>query len=314
MRSRVLKRILYGTIMIVVLSALLALDWGLECHLRERKYEMIHSSPLYGLPLAVIVLALALAAYRELSRLARAAGVRLLSVTGVLCTLGVATFPYWWRMVDARLHIGNPFYKLPTLCLLGLVVLAVLGEQVVRRRVDDAFHRVSGTLLAVLYLGVGGALILRVRFVGQVPTLVLFVAAVKCADIGAYFTGLAIGRHKMIPWLSPGKSWEGLVGGLAAAAGVSMLIVRVLDMEALAPFMEGMAPAIAEMTLGEAAVFGLAVGLAGQFGDLCESLLKRSAQVKDSGSLVPEFGGVLDILDSLLLAAPVALVLLAVLT
>ena len=311
MPSRVCKRILYGTVMIVVLLAILGLDWGLECYLREQRYEMLHSSPLYGLPLAGLVLVLTLAAYRELARLAAAAGVKLLSIAGILLTAATATFPYWWRQVQQGLPIGSPLYRLPALAMLGLVLPVVLAEQMMRRRTDDAFMRVSGTLLAVLYLGVGGALILHIRFVAQVPTLLLFLAAVKCTDIGAYFTGSAIGRHKIIPWLSPGKSWEGLFGGLAAAAGACMLIVRLLHLDALAPFMEGMTLTVAEMTLARAALFGVVVGLAGQFGDLCESLLKRSAQVKDSGSLVPEFGGVLDILDSPLLAAPVALAVLA---
>ena len=125
----------------------------------------------------------------------------------------------------------------------------------------------------------------------------MFLAAVKFADVGAYFTGSAIGRHKLIRWLSPHKSWQGLIGGLAAAAGVSLLIVAALKIDGI--------------HLWQAAVFGVVVGLAGLFGDLCESLLKRSANMKDSGSAVPGFGGVLDILDSPLLAAPIAYLLLA---
>jgi phosphatidate cytidylyltransferase len=127
--------------------------------------------------------------------------------------------------------------------------------------------------------------------------LVIFLAAAKFTDIGAYFTGSFIGKHKMIPWLSPGKSWEGLVGGLATAAGISVLLAWLL--------LEGDQPPLRMW-----AIFGPVVGLAGQFGDLCESLLKRAAGAKDSGALVPEFGGVLDMLDSVLLSAPVATVVL----
>jgi phosphatidate cytidylyltransferase len=165
--------------------------------------------------------------------------------------------------------------------------------------------RVSATLLAVVYLGAGAALMLAIRMDERlgVPALVLFLAAVKFTDIGAYFTGTAIGRHKLIPWLSPGKTWEGLAGGLAAAAGISMLVVWAF---------RHVQSAHLSLSYAQAAIFGVVVGGIGQFGDLSESLLKRSAQVKDSGSLVPEFGGILDILDSPLLAAPPAYVLLAV--
>jgi len=96
--------------------------------------------------------------------------------------------------------------------------------------------------------------------------------------------------------LSPGKSWEGLAGGLALAAGVGALGAWLLTRTGTPAF---------------GALFGLIVGLAGQFGDLCESLLKRSAGAKDSASLVPTFGGILDIIDSPLLAAPPAVLLLA---
>ena len=146
-----------------------------------------------------------------------------------------------------------------------------------------------------MYLSIGAAMILMINQGYGVPIFVLFLVAVKGTDIGAYFTGSFIGKHKLIPWLSPGKTWEGLIGGLAFAAGASILVVHLMGIW---------------LAFWQAAVFGVVVGLAGQFGDLCESLLKRSANLKDSGAAVPEFGGVLDILDSPLLAAPVAYALL----
>ena len=97
------------------------------------------------------------------------------------------------------------------LVVLGLSALAIFVEQMVRHRTEGAFCRVACTMLAVLYLGVGLALVLLIRMEHGVATLVLFVAAVKFTDIGAYFTGSAIGRHKLIPWLSPGKKPGGPV-------------------------------------------------------------------------------------------------------
>jgi phosphatidate cytidylyltransferase len=172
-------------------------------------------------------------------------------------------------------------------------------EQMITRRTTDAVRTIACTILTVLYLGIGGAMILQIRMdeSNGLLKLVMFLAVVKSTDIGAYFTGSAIGRRKLIPWLSPGKSWEGLIGGLAAAAGVSILIAHFGDIG---------------IAVWQAGLFGVIVGLAGQFGDLCESLFKRSARLKDSSSMVPEFGGVLDIIDSPLIAAPAAFALFAI--
>ena len=116
---------------------------------------------------------------------------------------------------------------------------------------------------------------------------------VKFTDIGAFFTGKSIGRHKLIGWLSPGKTWEGLAGGLVVAAAVGAIC----------------APWLPELDWIKGALFGAILGLVGQGGDLLESLMKRDADVKDSGGSIPGFGGVLDVIDSPLMAAPVAYLL-----
>jgi len=113
---------------------------------------------------------------------------------------------------------------------------------------------------------------------------------VKSTDIGAFFGGRALGKHKLIAWLSPGKTWEGLACGLLTAGVVGACF----------------APAIPQMNVFQAGLFGVLIGGIGQVGDLLESMMKRDAEVKDSGTLVPGFGGVLDIIDSPLLAAPFA--------
>jgi phosphatidate cytidylyltransferase len=280
----ILTRIVFGAIMIAALACVLAVEY----------YEPWPAMmDIRGLLLAAVIVVLCVMGLRELKRIASAAGAGLLGVSATIGTLLVATQPVWHKCIPLNfvlmMTVGDVW------CMIGLIVAGVFLEQMIRHRLDAAVTRVAVTVLAVAYLGVGTAIVLAIRVDKGVPALILFLAAVKCTDIGAYFTGSAIGRHKLIAWLSPGKSWEGLFGGLAAAAGVSILVVWLFGMR---------------MSLAWAAGFGVIVGAVGQFADLCESLLKRSASIKDSGALVPEFGGVLDVLDSPLLAAPAAYVLL----
>ncbi len=283
-------RIIFGSVMISAVVALLVLDGWLES-----AADSPATSPLVALPTALVALLLAAKAFLELERMAAAAGAAIMRLSGLPATLAVATLPYWWRL------ISRPGSPAAALAVLLIAAWAVFIEQMVRRH--DAFARIGATLLAVTYLGVGTALILHVRVWLGIPALALFLLVVKSTDIAAYFVGSACGRHKLFPALSPGKSWEGLAGGLAAGTGVAMLAAWLLAM------LPGGEP-LEAMSVGAAALFGLAVAAAGQFADLCESLLKRSANVKDSGAAVPAFGGVLDIIDSPLLAAPLAVLLL----
>ncbi len=283
----ILTRVVLGTAMVAVTGGVLIVE-----HLDVVASEL---ADVRGAVLAAVFVVLGVLAFRELRRLADAAGIHLLPVSGMGGAVLLGTMPFW-RQLSPFFIGGDDVWA-----VLGVVVVAVFLEQMVRYRVEAAIPQVGATLLAVLYLAVGTAIVLLIRLDLGVPVIVLFLAAVKSADIGAYFTGVAIGRHKLIGWLSPGKTWEGLLGGLAVAAGASVLVVALCR---LRPGLD------LHLPLWKAGIFGAVVGLAGQFADLCESLLKRSAQVKDSGALVPEFGGVLDVLDSPLLAAPVAYVLL----
>jgi phosphatidate cytidylyltransferase len=122
--------------------------------------------------------------------------------------------------------------------------------------------------------------------------LVLAVFVPKFGDIGAYFAGRLFGKTPMAPRLSPKKTWEGFMGGLILATAVAVLVGEQVPI-----FPWGRLQAL---------IFGVVVGSAGVVGDLAESLMKRDAALKDAGQGVPGFGGVLDVIDSVLFAAPLS--------
>lgn len=130
---------------------------------------------------------------------------------------------------------------------------------------------------------------------GSLLFLMLF-ALVAAADIGAYFTGKSIGKHKLIPRVSPGKTWEGFFGGMIAAVLVAMAGTKLFGWEPLI-----------------AAMLGLCIGMVSVVGDLTVSFFKRSAGLKDSGRILPGHGGVLDRIDGVLAALPVYAALLSAL-
>jgi phosphatidate cytidylyltransferase len=121
-------------------------------------------------------------------------------------------------------------------------------------------------------------------------TIFFLLGVIWASDIGAYYVGRAIGKHQLAPRISPGKTIEGLVGGLIASVLVSLLFYRYW---------------LRDYSLGTLVVLAIVLDLAGVLGDLAESAMKRGAGVKDSSSIVPGHGGVLDRIDSLLFAIPV---------
>ena len=129
--------------------------------------------------------------------------------------------------------------------------------------------------------------------------LIVFLAVVKSGDMGAFFAGKLLGKRKLVPWLSPGKTVEGALGALVLAAGVSVGLMALWSRveQTLGP---------RPVNVAQALVFGIVMAIVGHLGDLTESLIKRDVGSKDSAQVVPAFGGLLDLVDSPLFAAPVA--------
>jgi len=162
-------------------------------------------------------------------------------------------------------------------------------------RAGDA-QRLVATLFPIAYVGLPLGLL---RELGDgsagARRLALVVLAAKASDMGGWLLGRTVGRHRMIPAVSPGKTWEGTAGGLAFSAGAAIGLDALLG-----PFPELLGGA------ASAALFGLVLGLASIAAGLTNSALKRRCGVKDSSSFVPGVGGALDVVDSLLLAGPLA--------
>lgn len=178
------------------------------------------------------------------------------------------------------------------------------------KNVQGVVAAAGAVVFAMIYLGLMLGFLLALRREHSAWWVVGVVCVAKACDTGAYFTGRAIGKHKMIPWLSPGKTWEGLVGGILTAVGIgSLLAVASRSLPHEPPnFPSETVP----VWLG--ALCGMVFSIVGQFGDLTMSLLKRGAGLKDSSHILPGLGGVLDVLDSPLMVAPVAYWLLKLTT
>lgn len=185
----------------------------------------------------------------------------------------------------------------------GVVLAALLVEMATYRGPDGGAARAANATFAAAYLGVLPSFLIRVRFdlaaelSGLALATVIFVP--KVCDIGAYLFGRVLGRHRFTPLLSPKKTWEGFAGGLFTSVSLSVGVNHFRP----ELFRHGIAHAIA---------FGLLVGFAGVMGDLAESLIKREGMTKDASKTIPGFGGVLDVIDSVLFAAPVAYLLLMI--
>ena len=180
------------------------------------------------------------------------------------------------------------------LLLAAAVVLAFVPH--LRAPCADDLQRLTASLFPVVYVGL---LLGLLRELGDgragARRLALVVLTSKASDIGGWLLGKTIGRHRMIPSVSPGKTWEGTAGGLAFSAGAAIGLNALLG-----PFPELLGGA------ASAALFGVVLGAAALVAGLTNSALKRRCGVKDSSSFLPGFGGALDVVDSLLLAAPAA--------
>lgn len=221
-----------------------------------------------------VALALAVAAW-EFARLGTRLGHRALPALSVAVALALT--------LERGFTLGRYQEMLLVLVLIAAAVVYVLQPH--SRTVTESW---AITALAGIYVGLLGSYLVALRALSDgLAWLVLAVVTVWIGDTGAYLVGRATGRHKLAPLISPGKTWEGVAGGLAAALAGGVAIA----------WLAGLSPA-------HGLVAGLVAGAICPFGDLAKSLVKREAGVKDSSNLIPGHGGMLDRVDTLLFAAP----------
>ncbi len=251
---------------------------------------------------------LAIVAIREFYGLAKAAGLQPFRFIGIIlsiflilenCAQSLSGWGLWLK--DHRID-----FTLPVLAA-GLAAAFVL--QVVRWGTKGAFGNIGVTLLGAIYIGLLGSFVVRIRQMTWEPEqtyratlgawhLAVFVGTIKMTDICAYFAGKHGGQHKLIASVSPGKTIEGLIGGLTGGVITCVILCRLTAI-------------LSNIWL--ALLLGIVLAGMGQLGDLAESIFKRDAREKDSSDSVPGFGGLLDVIDSLLLAAPLAYLIFALL-
>lgn len=298
------RRLILGPILIALVLGVMWLDDVVAGRPLGDGWRWL--SPVDGLvPPGLVILALGLVvctkAGGEIARLFIAMGIHasrrhlgLAGAAGVLAgglTIGHA----------ASGPIGPTWRATALATFAAVVVFASMLAYIRHRDLKGAASAVASAVFAFVYAGVLIGFLLAIRREHSVWVLVAVVVTIKSCDVGAYFTGVAVGRHKLIPWISPGKTWEGFFGGVALSGVVATGALLLGQASG-----EGALGDLAGTPWWFAALLGMALGAAGQAGDLSASVLKRDAGVKDAGKILPGFGGVLDVIDSLVVAGPVA--------
>lgn len=273
------QRLIFGTLMTIFFVGVLILDGRVVLY----TCAVTQCNPIYATLLCALIVLLIIPAHIELSKLAAAKGVTIFRPFAILCSVALATTWYWpqFLIIETDKYLAAT----ATAAVLGLFLL-----QYFYFGTSGVLSNCGVNFFSIFYLGLLPAFIVLLRIEKGPWSLLMLIIVIKCSDIGAYTAGSLWGRHKFSPVISPGKTWEGMAGGIVFAITAAVLFAVISGI----------------MPWFTATVFAVVFAFVGQLGDLAESMIKRDAEQKDASAGVPGFGGLLDVIDSLLPAAPLA--------
>ena len=245
-------------------------------------------SAIQGTLFCLLILVLQIPAHKELADLVKAKGL----VFSVPATAIGSIFLVLTTYISQWVPRGQELPGLVlVMCFLGLFFYHML-----KYGIEGVISRSSAGCLALIYFGWFSQFAMAIRIEFGLWPLLMYIFVVKASDIGAYIIGRLIGTHPFAPRISPAKTWEGMAGAVAFAVILAIVFADGLGI----------------MSMTAAVIFGGCFAFIGQIGDLIESMMKRDALFKDSSSRVPGFGGLLDVFDSPLVAAPFAYLFFAI--
>jgi len=232
-----------------------------------------------------VLLALTIGGLYEFFYLIKKKGIPIYSYIGII--FGV--------LIPLSIFFQFELTKKWELLFIVVVLLLIFLLQLVRKDNSNAIVGISTTLFGVIYVSWFFSFLIKIRFLlpgaDGVKLLGFILLITKCGDIGALLIGSKIGKHPLLPRVSPNKTIEGSIGGFLFSAAVAVLAQSLL-------------PAQLNLSIMHVVLIGIFFGGIGQLGDMSESLIKRDCNVKDSGKFLPALGGALDAIDSLLFSAP----------